>query len=376
MPQLSHSSIGTGDGLAHEEVTDLQDQEPIRICLGYPALFQERFADRLRAIDPRIEVVLLPVDPNSDWGSHTPHVPHDEPPPWALGQASARRQALESAEVLFTLSTPNKLMDLTPRLRWIQGVGAGTEQFVAAGVSRDRVVVTNASGVSAGSMAEFVIGRLLQIWKRFPEADRHQRAHDYVRTYGRTFAGSVLGIVGLGSIGQAVGKRARALGLTVLGLKRTPITPDGAATLASVAHEVFGPDRLHDMLSRCDAVVVAAPATPETHHIIDGKAFAAMKSGAVLVNVARGSLVDTAAMLESLANKHLAAAVLDVFDEEPLPKDSPLWDSENVFISAHSSVSVDRYIDDIFDLFEDNVKRYARREPLRNRVDMAALGFS
>jgi len=354
----------------------LQDEESIRICLGYPALFQERLEERLRAIDSRIEVIRLPVDPDSDWGSDTPHLPHDEPPTWALGQASARRQALECAEVLFTLSTPNGLMELAPRLRWIQGVGAGTEQFVAAGVRRDRVVVTNASGVSAGSMAEFVIGRLLQIWKRFPEADRNQRAHDYIRTYGRTFAGSVLGIVGLGSIGQAVGERARALGLTVLGLKRTPIAPDGTAAQASVAHEVFGPDQLHDMLSRCDAVVVAAPATPETQHIIDSKALAAMKSGAVLVNVARGSLVDTTAMLESLAKKHLAAAVLDVFDEEPLPKDSPLWDAENVFISAHSSVSVDRYIDDIFDLFEDNVKRYLRQEPLRNQIDMAALGFS
>ncbi len=354
----------------------MHDKDPIVICLGYPALYQERFAERLRAIDPRLEIIELPVDPDSNWGDDTPHIPHDEPPPWAVGQAAARRAALERAEVLIALNSPNALMDLAPRLRWIQGVGAGVEQFVAAGVIRDRIVVTNASGVSAVSMAEFVIGRLLQIWKRFPEADRHQRAHDYVRIYGRTFAGSVLGIVGMGSIGCAVGKRARALGLTVLGLKRTPVAPDAERTEPPIAHEIFGPDQLHDMLSRCDAVVLAAPATPETHHIIDRKALSTMKSGAVLVNVARGSLVDTAALLESLASKHLGAAILDVFEEEPLPKDNPLWDCENVFISAHSSVSVDRYIDDVFDLFEDNVSRYVRRESLRNQIDMAALGFS
>ena len=109
-------------------------------------------------------------------------------------------------------------MSLAPRLRWLQGFGAGVEQFAAAGVSRDRVVVTNVSGVSAPSMGEFVIARLLQIWKRFPESEAYQRKHEYARTYGRSFAGSVLGIVGLGAIGGAVAARARAMGVRVLGL--------------------------------------------------------------------------------------------------------------------------------------------------------------
>jgi phosphoglycerate dehydrogenase-like enzyme len=122
--------------------------------------------------------------------------------------------------------------------------------------------------------------------------------------------------------------------------------------------------------------VVSAPATPETHHLIDRAAFAAMKPGAVLVNVARGALVDEAAVVEALASGQLAAAALDVFEQEPLPADSPLWDAPNLYVSAHSSVSVDRYVDDVFDLFEDNLRRYAAGEPLRNVVDMEALGFS
>ena len=145
---------------------------------------------------------------------------------------------------------------------------------------------------------------------------------------------------------------------------------------AGSAHELFGPDRLHEMLARCDALVVAAPSTPETHHLIGRAAFDAMKPGAVLVNVARGALVDESAIPEAIESGQLAAAALDVFEAEPLPAESPLWDTPNVYISAHSSVSVDRYLDDIFDLFEDNVRRYTTGEPLRNRVDMEALGFA
>ena len=345
--------------------------EPIVVCLGYPALGSERYTARLRAIDPRIDVVQLPVDQSGDWLTVAPDQPHDEPPRWALPQAEERKASLARAEVLILLHVPKGLMALAPNLRWLQGIGAGVEQFAAAGVTRDRVIVTNASGVGARSMAEFVIGRLLQIWKRFPEAEAFQRRHEYVRTYGRTFAGSVVGIVGLGSIGSAVAERASALGLHVLGLKRS--TAPGASP--SPAHELFGPEGLHEMLGRCDAVVVTAPASPETHHLIDRAAFAAMKPGAVLVNVARGSLVEEAAVPEALASGQLSAAALDVFEEEPLSADSPLWDAPNVLVSAHSSVSVDRYMDDVFDLFEDNVRRYAAGETLRNLVDMQTLGF-
>jgi phosphoglycerate dehydrogenase-like enzyme len=343
--------------------------DPIVVCMGYPALLDERFTRRARDIDPRIEVVGMPVDPDTDWVTVPPDQPHDEPPPWAIGRADERKTALARAEVLIQLHTPKNLMQLAPNLKWLQGIGAGVDQFALAGVRRDQVTVTNASGVSSGSMAEFVIGRLLQIWKRFPEAAAYQQRHEYVRTYGRSFAGSVMGIVGLGSIGRAVAVRARAMGVTVLGLKRT------ASRDPEPADEIFAPEALHEMLGRCDAVVVSAPATPDTHHLLDAAAFAAMKPGAVLVNVARGSLVHEAAVLDALHSGQLGAAALDVFEQEPLPAESPLWDAPNLYVSAHSSVSVDRYIDDVFDLFEDNLRRYAAGEPLRNVVDMEALGF-
>jgi phosphoglycerate dehydrogenase-like enzyme len=344
---------------------------PIAVCLGYPAVLGDRFVERLRAIDPRVEPLRLPVDEGADWFNPPAEMPHDEPPPWAAGAAEARRDALSRAEVLIALHTPKGLLDLAPRLRWIQGIGAGVEQFAFAGVTRDRVTVTNASGVSAPSMAEFVIGRLLGVWKRFREADDCQRERRFVRTYGRTLAGSVLGIVGLGSIGCEVADRARALGMRVLGLKRS--ARPGARS--EHADALFAPDQLREMAALCDALVVAAPATPDTRHLIDAQVLAAMKPGSVLVNVARGSLVDEEAVVAALERGQISAAVLDVFEVEPLPRESPLWGRPDVYISAHSSVSVDRYIDDVFDLFADNVARYVAGEPLRNVVDMEALGF-
>jgi phosphoglycerate dehydrogenase-like enzyme len=220
-------------------------------------------------------------------------------------------------------------------------------------------------------MSEGVIGRLLQVWKRFREADAHQRNHAFERTYGRTFAGSTIGIIGLGGIGKAVASRARALGCRTLGLKRSAKPGDTSPDV----DELFPADALHEVLSRSDAVVLSAPATPETRHLIDAKALAAMPRHAVFVNVSRGTLVDEVELARVMRDEPLAAAVLDVFDPEPPEPTNPLWDLPNVYVSAHSSVSVDRYMDDVFDLFVDNLERFRDGRELRNVVDTQALGF-
>jgi len=221
-------------------------------------------------------------------------------------------------------------------------------------------------------MAEFVVARLLQFWKHFRLIDENQKAHRFDRTYGRTFAGSTVGIVGLGSIGVAVAKLLRPFRVRVLGMKRSARPGD----THEHADQLFGTGALHEMLAQCDAVVVAAPATDETRHLIDAAALAALPEHAFLVNVARGSLVDEAALADALESGRLAGAALDVFDHEPLPPESPVWDLPNVYVSAHSSVSVDRYMDDVFDRFEANLARYLAGEPLEAVVDMEALGFA
>ena len=347
------------------------DGRRVVVCLGYPDLLSEAHAERARAVDPAVEVVTLPVDRDGNWIGISPAEPHAEPPPWAQGQAAARLDALARAEVMLALHAPKDLPSLAPKLRWLHGVGAGIEQFARAGVRRDQVVVTNSSGLSAGSMAEYVIGRLLQVWKRFPEQAELQARREYKQTWGRTFAGSTLGIVGLGNIGRAVGERARALGVRVLGIRRSYRPGD----TSPAADALFGLDALHAVLARCDAVVVAAPDTEENLHLIDAAALAAMPRGSMLVNVARGSLVDESAVIEALRAEHLGWAALDVFSEEPLPPESPLWGLPNALLSAHSSVSTDRYVADVFDLFLENLGHYVRGETMRNQVDMEALGF-
>ena len=351
-------------------MTARPDSSPVRIALGFPPFHEARYLERLAAI-PGVEAEVLPIDPDGEWATQSPGAPVPEPPPWATSVAAARAEVLERSEVLVALHTPDRLSERAPQLRWIQGAGAGVEQFATAGIDQSRVVLSNCTGVSAGSMAEWVIGRLLQVWKRFREADEFQQAHRFERSYGRTFAGSTIGLVGLGGIGQAVAARARAFGCRTLGLKRSARRGDTSEHVDAL----FPTDALHEMLAQCDAVVIAAPATAETHHLIDAAALASMPRDAVLVNVARGTLVDEVELARVMREDPLAAAVLDVFDPEPLDPESPLWDLPGVYVSAHSSVSVDRYMDDVFDLFVENLGRYLAGETLRNVVDMKALGF-
>ena len=343
---------------------------PLVVCLGFPPFAAERFLTRLREIES-VEPVVLPIDPDASWGGVTAHVAYAEPPPWATSVAAERKAILTRAHVLMTLHTPDQLDRRAPNLAWIQGSGAGVEQFSEAGIDPEKVVLTNSAGVAATSMSEWVIGRLLQVWKRFRTVDEFQQAHLFKRSYGRTFSGSTIGIVGLGHIGRAVAVRARAMGCRTLGLRRSAARGEESPYV----DQLFTAGELHAMLAECDAVVIAAPATPETHHLIDAGALAALPRHAVLVNVARGSLLDERELARVMLEEPLAAAILDVFEPEPLDPASPLWDIPNVYISAHSSVSLDHYVDDVFDLFLDNVERFLADEELQNVVDMKNLGF-
>lgn len=345
-------------------------ENPLIVCLGFPPFAEARYLERLRELDG-VEPVVLPIDPDGNWGPATAHIAYSEPPPWATSVAREREAILARAHVLMTLHTPDRLADRAPNLRWIHGSGAGVEQFAQAGVAQDRVTLTNSAGVSATSMAEWVIGRLLQVWKHFRKTDEFQSAHLFKRSYGRTFSGSTVGVVGLGHIGRAVADRARAFGCRTVGLRRSARPGD----VSPHVDRLYPTDELHAMLAECDAVVIAAPATPETHHLFDAAALKAIPRHAVLVNVARGSLVDEEELARVMRDEPLAAAVLDVFDPEPLDPSSPLWDIPNVYLSAHCSVSLDRYVDDVFDLFIDNLERLLAGKTLQNIVDMEILGF-
>jgi phosphoglycerate dehydrogenase-like enzyme len=185
-------------------------------------------------------------------------------------------------------------------------------------------------------------------------------------------AGSTLGVVGLGAIGGALAARARALGMRVLATRRR-WQPGQTSPLAD---ELYGADGLERLLERSDALALCAPDSPATRDLIDAKALARMKPGAVLINVARGSLVDEAALRAALESGRLGAAILDVTRVEPLPADDPLWDAPNLYLSPHCAVSPDAYVERMLDFLAENVARWARGEELANRVtadDVRAL---
>jgi phosphoglycerate dehydrogenase-like enzyme len=276
----------------------------------------------------------------------------------------ALKDVLGRSEAIMALDVPVDLVELAPNLRWIQAIGAGTNQFDHEGLRHAGIRLTSAAGVGAPPIAEFVIGRLLEVWKHARELEQYQREHRWVFTQGRLLAGCTLGIVGLGAIGSEIARRARGLDMRVIATRRS-YQP---GMTHPHADELFGPDDLDTLLERSDALVLCAPATDETADLIGAAQLARMKPGAVLCNVARGTLVDEDALVDALRSGHIGAAILDVMRREPLPPDDPLWDAPNTYLSPHSSTSREGYDDRLRDLLGRNLVRFLADEPLVNVV--------
>ena len=281
------------------------------------------------------------------------------------------RDALAAAEVVLALDLPLDVLALAPRLRWVQGYGAGVGQLIRV-LGGSGVRLSTAAGISSGAIAEFVIARVLQVAKRLRELDERQRGHDWSPLRGQSVRGQTMLLIGLGHIGTEVARLAGAFGIRVIAVRRRTWLPAPDAVQSAV-----GPDQLRAVLPGADVVVVCAAETRETARdgpIIGAGEVNAMRPGAVLVNVARGSLVDQAAVAEALRAGRLSAAVLDVTVPEPLPPDDELWDLPGSYISPHSSTSGDGYDERLLRLFADNLTRYADGRPLVNPVD-AELGY-
>ncbi|HEX7125864.1 MAG TPA: D-2-hydroxyacid dehydrogenase [Thermodesulfobacteriota bacterium] len=272
------------------------------------------------------------------------------------------REHIGDADVLLTFRFPTEYLAQAKRLRWIQLTSAGAEQVLAAPQLRRDVVVTNTRGIHGDVMAEYAAAVMLALRWRLPALVRDQQARRWRPALVRPLAGATLGVVGLGAIGGAIARQGASLGMRVLGVRRTPAPVDGV-------ERVYGPDGLLEMLPECDFVVLVVPTTSETTRMIGAAELAAMKPTACLVNVARGSVVDEAALVAALREGRLGGAALDVFDEEPLPPGSPFWDLENVLVTPHISGMPVDYWQRVLDVFLDNVARWRAGQPLRNRVD-------
>jgi phosphoglycerate dehydrogenase-like enzyme len=254
------------------------------------------------------------------------------------------------------------------RLRWIQSASDGVDGLLFPALAASEVMVTNARGVFDEPIAEWVIAAIAAFVTGLHTSVRDQARGTWVDGRERQrITGQHLVVVGPGPIGRATATRARALGMTVEAVGRRPRSDP-------VLGKVVGPDGLHAALGRADHVLDALPLTAATQGFFDAAAFSAMRPGARFYNVGRGGTVDEAALVEALATATIAGAALDVFEREPLPEGSPLWTMPNVIVSPHVCGDVIGWEAEVVALFVDNLRRFARHEPLRNLVDTAA-GF-
>jgi phosphoglycerate dehydrogenase-like enzyme len=276
----------------------------------------------------------------------------------------------ENAEIIFNWSGSVALLRdvflISRRLRWIHSRSAGLEQTLFPELVESDVNLTNGSGVFSPSLGEFVVAAILYFAKDFRRMIRNQIAGIWEQFDVTMASDKTLGIVGYGSIGRAIAARARALEMKVLAFKRNVARPSPGD---SSIDQVYGPEGLLEMLSGCDYVVVTLPLTEKTRGLIADAEFAVMKKNAVVINVGRGPTIDERSLIKALSEHRIRGAALDVFDQEPLPKDHPFYSLENVLLSPHCADHTPDWHDNAMRFFMTQLERFRTGEEFLNLVD-------
>ncbi|GAB4520882.1 MAG: D-2-hydroxyacid dehydrogenase [Anaerolineae bacterium] len=333
----------------------MTDKNPIRVIVA--ADFSDKILEQLRDVSDQLSIERL-----------FPNVPES---------------AYADAEILYTIRNfPEPTQ--APHLRWVQLHYAGVERALQQPiVQAEDVEVTTASGIHAVQMAEYCLMMMLAFAYKLPTMQALKSKATWPKNPYEIFQpaglrGQTLGIAGYGSIGRELARMADALGMKVVATKRDlmnstedagytePGTGDAAG---DIPERLYPPEALMSMVRECDYLVVTVPLTETTRHMINEAVLKAMKPSAVLVNVARGAVIDEQALISALAAEVIAGAALDVFEEEPLPNTSPLWNLDNVIISPHISGNSNRYHEKAAALFAENLKRYVENRPLLNVVN-------
>jgi phosphoglycerate dehydrogenase-like enzyme len=323
------------------------------------ARYRARDLERIRVAAPGARLVMVSIEGLADG---------------PLDDVEVLLRGFLSAEAF------DRLLARAPRLVWVHSASAGVERVLTPAGRQRGLVVTNARGVFSRPIAEYVLMMILAISRRLPQLLELQRERTWQPLEGAELRDVTVGIVGLGSIGRAVGSLATAFGCRVIAIRRRSAagaevgTDDGEDDIGGrfAPDRLMGPAELPELLGESDFIVLAAPLTAETEGMIDESALASVKPGAWLINVARGRLVDERALLRALGEGPLGGAVLDTFREQPLQPDSPFYDLANVIVTPHTSWSSGRVLDRSVELFCDNLRRYATGEPLINVVDPTA----
>jgi phosphoglycerate dehydrogenase-like enzyme len=281
--------------------------------------------------------------------------------------------AIHSADVALASRLSTEIVGNAPRLKWVHSTAAAVGILPLKELAARNIAVTNSRGIQAATMAEFVIGGLLVISRRFHLMLEAQRERRWIQNeltgdvWPWSLRGRRMTIVGMGTIGREVAQRAHAFGMRVTAIRRKI-----AEVHPAFVERIAGPGQLDDALRGCDVLVISAPSISETDRMISAERLALLDRGAIVINVARGKIIDEAALIAALRSGHLGGAVLDVFEHEPLEPQSPLWSLPNVIVSPHVSGVRPDHWDDVMDLFSENLQRFERGEPLLNVVDVHA----
>jgi phosphoglycerate dehydrogenase-like enzyme len=331
---------------------------------------EPELVDHIRAVDPAgIEVDVLGKDQRQLLrGFRYPS--ERERAVVAQGLQGAFRDAevvfgFWGAELHKAFTGMGTLTEVAPHLRWVQLTSAGADRLLSSGFINEGITVTTVSGLHATPIGEYVLGVMLMWAKGAPKFMRAQLRREWVRYLPQELQGKTIGIVGMGNIGAEVARLSKAFGCRIIATRRSGQPRDGD----DHADELMPQAELPRLLRESDYVVLCVPLTPETRGIIGERELHMMKDSAVLVNIARGAVVVEADLVQALRDGTIAGAALDVFEQEPLPEESPLWDMENVIMSPHISGGTEIYNQRAVDIFADNLRRYRAGDPLRNVVD-------
>jgi phosphoglycerate dehydrogenase-like enzyme len=288
-------------------------------------------------------------------------------------QAAAFEQEAIKATAILHWSASREVLKtvfaMCPNVKWVHSRSAGLDSALFPELIESDVTLTNGRGVFSASLGEFALAAILYFAKDFRRMIRNQSTGGWEPFDVEVIAGKTVGVVGYGDIGRAVSTRVHAMGMRVLAMKRhAPQEND------PLIERYYSPEQLGEMIAHCDYIVVTAPLTDETRHMIDEPELAAMKPNAVVINVGRGPVIREEALVEALTSGRIKGAGLDVFEHEPLPAGHPLYQLENVLISPHCADNTPDWKDRAMDFFLEQYDRFAKDEPLENVVNKR-LGY-
>jgi phosphoglycerate dehydrogenase-like enzyme len=283
------------------------------------------------------------------------------------------RQVLPQGDAAFAAFVDRDIVHSLTRLRWVQAPAVGVGHILSEELIASPIVLTSARGVRARAIAEHVLGMAIALARQLPLVMSRQRHHEWAldeieaSRLVRTLRQRQMGIIGLGSIGLEVAQAASGFGMRVWAIRKRTDEPAPASV-----ERILSPDRLSELLTSSDVIVLSAPLTPETRQLINTDTLAMMKRGAFLINIGRGKLIDDEAVAAAVRSGQLGGAALDVFTREPLDPSSPFWDLPNVIVTPHMSGAMEDYWTPLVALFAENLRRFERGDQLLNVVDKRA----